>query len=126
MAPPKQFTAEERKVHQKVYRAGYMLSDLRKRNVIRLKSLIADVIMLAKIQPCLDCGKLYPYCVMEFDHCRGIELFNIGVSHNQSRNIQSIKEEIKKCDVICANCHRIRTFNRGQQQGPSAQRKRIT
>lgn len=62
-----------------------------------------------KIRPCMDCKKKYPYYVMEFDHKRD-KVFMLSNGHKFSWD--NIKKEIKKCDVICANCHRIRTHKR--------------
>lgn len=60
---------------------------------------------------CHDCGNSYPPCVLEFDHRPKIkkikavsDLAAAGVS------IENLKKEIKKCDLVCANCHRIRTY----------------
>lgn len=52
--------------------------------------------------PCVDCGESN-LCVLEFDHVRGEKLFN--VRGHTSKNLHQIEEEIKKCDVRCANCH---------------------
>lgn len=60
-----------------------------------------------KAQPCADCGVMYPPCVMDFDHIRGIKKFNIGQHIN--RSMPALLEEREKCDVVCSNCHRIRT-----------------
>lgn len=58
---------------------------------------------------CADCGGKYPPCVFHFDHVpeRGPKLFNIG---NGDYAIETIKAEIAKCDIVCANCHAIRTW----------------
>jgi hypothetical protein len=48
--------------------------------------------------------------VLEFDHLRDKE-FTIGQALPY-RNWQSILDEIAKCDVVCANCHRRRTARR--------------
>jgi hypothetical protein len=66
-----------------------------------------------KSVPCADCGQTYPPYVMDFDHCRGVKLFNIsqiGVGRMKGRAI--IEAELAKCDVVCSNCHRIRTHSR--------------
>ena len=48
--------------------------------------------------------------VLEFDHLRD-KRFSIG-SALPYRNWKSILEEIEKCEVVCANCHRGRTGRR--------------
>ena len=60
--------------------------------------------------PCADCGVRYPPRVMDFDHVRGEKKFIMsqGVWH---RSWESILEEVEKCDVVCSNCHRLRTFS---------------
>ena len=61
-----------------------------------------------KSLPCIDCGNSYPSCVMEFHHRDPSEKsFTIG--EELGRNRDRIIAEIAKCDLICANCHRIRT-----------------
>ena len=69
-----------------------------------------EMMTQAKAKPCMDCGGLFPPCAMDFDHVRGNKLFTLGENH--SRGISPIQEEIAKCDVVCSNCHRIRTWNR--------------
>jgi hypothetical protein len=58
--------------------------------------------------PCTDCGEADPV-VLEFDHLDSeLKSFDIGQSLSY-RNWPSILEEIEKCEVVCANCHRRRT-----------------
>lgn len=59
--------------------------------------------------PCVDCGNSDPR-VLEFDH-RDPELKSINVSQllGGDHIWSTVYEEIVKCDVRCANCHRIRT-----------------
>jgi len=59
--------------------------------------------------PCTDCGET-DALVLEFDHLRD-KRFDIGAALPY-RNWQSILDEIKKCEVVCANCHRRRTARR--------------
>lgn len=65
-----------------------------------------------KSTPCADCKLKYPPYMMEFDHVRGIKLFNI--SESQRRCYDDIIKEVKKCDVVCSNCHKARTHDRQQ------------
>lgn len=60
--------------------------------------------------PCLDCGVKYPYYVMDFDHLENKE-FSIHYLSATGR-IGALKKEIKKCEIVCANCHRKRTYIR--------------
>jgi hypothetical protein len=59
-----------------------------------------------RAHPCVDCGERDPI-VLEFDHLRD-KAFTIGQALAK-RSWQSILDEIKKCEVVCANCHRRRT-----------------
>src|SRR3954469_2486289 len=65
------------------------------------------IMRAAKNVPCADCGGRFPPCVMDFDHVRGDKLFHIG-SYGEACAPQKLKAEIAKCEVVCANCHRIR------------------
>ena len=61
--------------------------------------------------PCKDCNISFPYYVMHFDHL-GNKSFNIARNYNKS--LGELKNEINKCEIVCANCHAIRTYNRKQ------------
>lgn len=64
----------------------------------------------AKDVACLDCGVKYPSFVMDFDHVRGEKVMNISAMVTRGFSVKKLLEEIDKCDVVCANCHRLRTF----------------
>ncbi|CAL9977399.1 HNH endonuclease [Vibrio phage D260] len=57
--------------------------------------------------PCTDCGEENPI-VLEFDHVDPNNKSD-NISNMMSKSWENIKEEIDKCEVVCANCHRIRT-----------------
>ena len=61
--------------------------------------------------PCVDCKVQYPYYVMDFDHVRGRKHKNVSELIS-SLSKKKIDEEIAKCEVVCSNCHRIRTHER--------------
>lgn len=67
-------------------------------------------LIAAKDKPCADCGGTFPPECMDFDHVRGRKLLCIGQSWNLSA--ERLEREIAKCEVVCANCHRIRTGKR--------------
>lgn len=56
--------------------------------------------------PCVDCGEDDPD-VLEFDHISNDKSFNIGACARESiMSEQILVNEIAKCQVRCANCHR--------------------
>lgn len=62
--------------------------------------------------PCVDCG-VTDIRLLEFDHVRGHKTAHISRLLTQGRNWFTIESEIAKCEVRCANCHRIKTNERG-------------
>jgi len=62
-------------------------------------------------RPCIDCGENYPYWMKDFDHL-GNKSFNISSFRNNTSMLSKVKLEIEKCEIVCANCHRNRTFLR--------------
>lgn len=78
----------------------------------RRKEMAAFIVSL-KDKPCFDCGHEFPYFVMDFDHREGKTM---NVSHPKVKrwSKEKILAEVAKCDLVCSNCHRIRTHFRGQ------------
>jgi hypothetical protein len=64
-----------------------------------------------KNRSCADCGVKYPYYVMDFDH-REDEKKEYELNSIEKMSINVLKREIAKCDVVCSNCHRERTYQR--------------
>lgn len=73
----------------------------------KIRKMVVDFL---KSHPCVDCGET-DILVLEFDHVRGEKLGNIGsmtmITGTQSEN--RVLEEMIKCDIRCANCHRRKT-----------------
>jgi hypothetical protein len=71
-----------------------------------------DLLLRLRTLACFDCSRTYPVCVMEFDHRPGTVKVGL-VSQMAGRvKIQKLLEEIAKCDIVCANCHRDRSYRR--------------
>ena len=68
------------------------------------------IVYLAE-HPCVDCGNT-DLRVLEFDH-EEKKSFNIGRGNSQT--LKRVKEEIEKCKVRCANCHKIRHWKERQK-----------
>ena len=94
------------------YKENYYLRGNEKKRLLKKnkenREKIQNLIREKKSVPCMDCNQSYPYYVMDFDHVRGEKLFTISSMTNKS-NVELVKKEIEKCDVVCSNCHRIRT-----------------
>jgi hypothetical protein len=75
----------------------------KQKRTIRLREL--------KMAPCVDCGIQYPPYIMEWDHLPGKTKF-LEVSKMQQYKFERVLEEIAKCDLVCSNCHRSRTYFR--------------
>lgn len=88
--------------HQKSNPDLYVARNQRARE--RLRAWVASL----KSGPCVDCHNIFPPCVMDFDHRSG-KVSNISLMVTQCKSRASILEEISKCDLVCSNCHRIRT-----------------
>jgi hypothetical protein len=72
-----------------------------------------EYIRALKAVPCTDCGVQYPYYVMQFDHIGSDKVANIANLINKGWTL--LKAEVKKCEVVCANCHAERTHRRSQE-----------
>ena len=69
---------------------------------------------------CVDCKTWGPAEILSLDHVRGEKKFNIGSRWDVS--MSSLQEELAKCDVVCHNCHAIRTCGRYDEKNGGAPR----
>jgi hypothetical protein len=66
--------------------------------------------------PCADCGKTNPPYVMDFDHRDpSAKSFSLLADATLLKNRDVLLAEVAKCDVVCANCHAIRTSRQRAQ-----------
>ena len=66
--------------------------------------------------PCADCGGQFPPYVMDFDHRDGTRKAFWILQRAGSVSHDRLAEELKKCDIVCANCHRARTHKRALER----------
>jgi hypothetical protein len=72
---------------------------------LRKRALKKEIEDYKKQQQCKNCG-MSDYRCLDFHHTRDKE-FSIGIAVSAGIALDKIFEEIAKCDVLCANCHRI-------------------
>jgi hypothetical protein len=90
----------------------YFLNYDKEHAPIRRKNRREFIINFKKGKPCADCDKIYPHYVMDFDHLPQFKKeIKIG-QHGNYRSEEALLKEFAKCDLVCSNCHRIRTWNR--------------
>jgi hypothetical protein len=85
----------------------------------RLKEWRAQADLLAQLRDvaCADCGQKYLAVVMEFDHRDPSEnRWTVSRMIGRATNAE-IEAEATKCDIVCANCHRMRTYRRRESAG---------
>jgi hypothetical protein len=82
---------------------------------MRAKKERREYLRQVKSRPCADCGVQYPYYVMDFDHREGEEKI-FELNRVVYVTMRAVKREIEKCDVVCSNCHRERTYQRIMQK----------
>ena len=95
--------AEHKEHHNKLIRARNKRLRKEKRNLM---------LEYLRTHPCVDCGET-DVLVLEFDHLRD-KKYNIAEMINRDFTWKAILHEIEKCEVVCANCHRRRTYVRRQ------------
>jgi hypothetical protein len=64
---------------------------------------------------CKDCGISYPPHILDFDHIRD-KRFGITQASRDNISMTKILEEIAKCEIVCSNCHRHRTYMRSKNK----------
>lgn len=88
-----------------------------------------EITRKAKDVPCADCGNRFPPVCMDFDHVGDDKVDNITTMCKNGRSEQALLAEMAKCEIVCANCHRIRSqqrtdryklYNGAQHRNPSS------
>ena len=64
---------------------------------------------------CADCRSHYPHYVLEFDHMPGFQKIDVVYRVLRNYGEEMAWKEVAKCEVVCANCHKIRSYQREQE-----------
>jgi hypothetical protein len=89
----------------------YYAKKAKLRNEAYRKATLSKIRKIKEDTACVDCNQYYPHYVMDFDHLRDKE-FSIANAARNHIKWSRVKAEIDKCEVVCSNCHRERTWSR--------------
>lgn len=67
---------------------------------------------LKQNEPCVDCGGYFHWVAMQWDHVGTDKAANVSDMVKGGLSRKRILAEIAKCELVCANCHAVRTFMR--------------
>lgn len=98
------YKKNKEKIRRQIYSA--FKRRLKERKLFRKEHLLKH--------PCIDCGEKN-IIVLEFDHINGNKIESISKMVLGAYSLNRIKKEMNKCEVVCSNCHSIRTHNRRKQ-----------
>lgn len=97
----------ENKRHRENYKNNTSYQERKKREKAKYNDRNREYVYNFLLEnPCTDCGETDPI-VLEFDHLHDKVKSVSDMMANCS--LSRIKEEISKCVVRCANCHRRKT-----------------
>lgn len=86
--------------------------DVDRLTALRSKRIRRQFLRWLKELPCADCKQTYNPVCMDFDHVRGEKVAHIVVLIERKAAWARLAEEVQKCEIVCANCHRLRTVAR--------------
>ena len=89
-------------------------------NKKRRRRITQGMFQYLKDKECRDCGNK-DMRVFEFDHLKDKEN-SINEMLRKGWSWKNILKEVSKCDIVCANCHRIRTLTRAAENGKTSYR----
>ena len=98
-------------------KAGYR-DKLREQGNARRRRVLEFLRAFKMKHGCADCGYNKHHAALDFDHVKVGKTINVCFS----RSIEQAKREIELCEVVCANCHRRRTYERMQKRSTPASR----
>lgn len=84
------------------------------------RGLHVDLLRAFRSTPCADCHVTLPWYVMEFDHRDPWQKVGVVSRLAGHVSLQRLLDEVAKCDIVCANCHRVRTYARREADRASA------
>jgi hypothetical protein len=94
----RKYYKENKEYHKK------QVTKRKKSEILKARKFIFEYL---KYNSCIDCGEKDPVC-LEFDHITDKKMC-ISRMAGAGYSVKTIKIEISKCVIRCANCHRKKT-----------------
>lgn len=99
------------------YKEREKLYEAQKRHRVKVRTAVLGFLIK---KSCIDCGEKDPV-VLDFDHKNPkIKFKSVSRLLSGHYSWESVKREIAKCDVRCANCHRRKTYKTLKGWGKTA------
>jgi len=98
--------SRKNKDHYEKYKDDYIERAKSRQNRLVTENRV-ELLNYFKTHDCVDCGNNEPI-VLEFDHLKD-KKFGISAMM-RDYTWEQILKEISKCEVVCSNCHKKRTF----------------
>jgi hypothetical protein len=73
---------------------------------------LEEIHLLKESHGCSDCRNRFPHYVLEFDHRPGEQKIDNVTRVLKNYGADMAWKEVAKCDIVCSNCHKIRTYIR--------------
>lgn len=108
-----------RQYHRDIYaNSKKRKEDIRKNNKKNREAVRSWVREVKLTSGCTDCGYNEHSAALEFDHINDDKEFNVSQMLSGTYSRKRIQEEMDKCEIVCANCHAIRTYQRSHDNAP--------
>jgi hypothetical protein len=105
----KRYNSEVRKIWYKNKKQDSLWHDKIKSQARERRKMLTSFLNNLKIKTgCKDCGYNAHHVALDFDHITDNKTLNVS----NAKSIKQALKEIEKCEVVCSNCHRIRTYQR--------------
>jgi hypothetical protein len=77
---------------------------------------LQELHLLKEKSGCFDCRNKFPHYVLEFDHRPGEKKIDVVYRVLKNYGAEMAWLEVAKCDIVCSNCHKVRTYAREHEE----------
>lgn len=108
---------EARRQYAATARGQVAAEKARKKHTAEVRRQARQIVRdLKESTTCADCGRSFHFAAMDLDHVQGQKKANIADMVMKTYSLDTLRAELAKCEVVCACCHRVRTFRRRNGQ----------